>query len=194
MDGKLVAHATAFGPLEQFFPDAAALLGKDGVGMLRIESEADLASIQLARHRRSGAWSAANVPPGRVPNPAVPRARQRSIGSVASLVPGIDSVVTIVAPPTNEPPSTPRAVISAGPTKLGPATNVSVAGVGNAVVAYGIASRTRGDAPSSRASRHTASVAVLRASVTRRARSEPEHASKAAHARTPSTDFVPART
>ncbi len=58
MDGKLAAHATAFGPLEQFFPDAAALLGEDGVGMLRIESEADLASIQLARHRRSGAWSA----------------------------------------------------------------------------------------------------------------------------------------
>lgn len=58
MEGTLAAHATAFGPLERFFPDAHAVLGKDGIGMLRVESEADLASIQLARHQRSGAWSA----------------------------------------------------------------------------------------------------------------------------------------
>jgi hypothetical protein len=58
MEGTLAAHATAFGPLEQFFPDARSLLDEDGVGMLRIESEADLASIQLAHHQRSGAWSA----------------------------------------------------------------------------------------------------------------------------------------
>lgn len=56
--GTLPAHATAFGPLEKFFPGAASLLGSDGTGMLRIESESDLASIQLARHGRSGAWSA----------------------------------------------------------------------------------------------------------------------------------------
>ncbi|MGH8745678.1 MAG: hypothetical protein ACREUK_04225 [Burkholderiales bacterium] len=58
LDATLAPHATAFGPLGKFFPDAAALLGSDGIGMLRVESESDLASMQLARHARSGAWSA----------------------------------------------------------------------------------------------------------------------------------------
>jgi hypothetical protein len=56
--GRLAPQATAFGPVESFFPGAEAFVGPEGVALASVESRADLAVMNLNRHKQSGAYSA----------------------------------------------------------------------------------------------------------------------------------------
>ncbi|MGH9669913.1 MAG: hypothetical protein ACRD3A_07365 [Terriglobales bacterium] len=56
--GALPPQGTAFGPVESFLPGATAFVGPEMVALVSVESRADLAVMNLNRHKRSGAYSA----------------------------------------------------------------------------------------------------------------------------------------
>ena len=58
VEGVVPPHGTVFLPVNTLFPDAARFLAPKGVGMVVIESDYDLAEIQITRHAGTGAVAA----------------------------------------------------------------------------------------------------------------------------------------
>ena len=58
VEGTVPPHGTVFLPLETLFADVARFLAPKGVGMVVIESDYDLAEIQITRHADTGAVAA----------------------------------------------------------------------------------------------------------------------------------------
>ena len=58
VSGVVPPHGTVFQPVQTLFPDAPRFLGPRGVGLVVIESDYDLAEIQITRHAGSGVVAA----------------------------------------------------------------------------------------------------------------------------------------
>jgi hypothetical protein len=56
-EGTLAAQATDYYPIDFFFPQVEQFLGEQKVGLVVIESQADLAIVQLTKHYVSGVYA-----------------------------------------------------------------------------------------------------------------------------------------